>query len=245
MKTYYFILFFILLITSCQTADKKPDQIDENNNLNITYNNQKQDVLDIETKISSHDCFFLSYWFGMNEEEIKDVTNYLIQKNEMLSLYDYSKSVDYANNIKFSISTDLKDYNGPITFNGRKLNSISIRLDYYEKPFEELVRFYRTKYGTPISTFIGDGSPQNYLRMDYGYMNIIRHQGYKQYVFIKENTRVILEFQPITAMCYDKFIRITYLDENSYQNKIIELEKASKEHEEIVKQKVKKSFDNI
>lgn len=245
MKTYSFFLFATLLITSCQTTDKKSDRSDENNNLNITYNNQKPVVLDIETKISNHDCFFLSYWFGMNEEEVTDVTNYLIQKNEMLSLYDYSKSVHYANNVKFSISTDLKDYHGPITFNGRNLNSISIELDYYEKPFEELVRFYRTKYGAPFSTFIGDGSSQNYLRMDYGYMNIIRHEGYIQHVFIKKNTRVILEFQPITAMCQNKFIRITYLDESSYQNKIIELEKASKKHEEIEKQKVKKSFDNI
>lgn len=246
MSVFKYLVLFLLVI-SCNSPEsvsniKKEEYRPEKRFIG---NNQKDSYRDVETKISNHDCFFLSYWHGMTKREVRDVTEYLIRNNEMLSLYDYSKSVEYANNVKFSISTERKDYHGPMDFEGNTLNSIAITLDYYEKPFQELVRFYKTKYGAPISTFIGKGKSQKYLKMGYGYMNMVRHKGYFQYVFLRGRTRVVLEFQPITQLCQNKFIRITYIDENAYQDKIIEIERYSKEKKLREKKKIKKSFDNI
>lgn len=229
----------LLVLYSC--ADTKSPEIvipAEDIQTDNSSASSEQSQEEIESKIAQHEPFFLSYWYGMTEDEVEEVTEYLVDKGD-LKQHDNSKGVMFANNISFLIWTGDVGYEGYLDLQASSMYELAITFDYSLGPYNDIVKFYMAKYGEPIEEFYGPGNDRILVT------TWSRSEGYIRKVFVNKRTRVSVEYYAKGGMVAVNFIKITYEDQEQCEKNLDMLQKNERSNEELKHQTTEKSFNNI
>lgn len=159
--------FAIILLVSCEGKKNEVTNWKQFDSLMTKEENRPIDLDSVKLNIDNHQPLFLSYWVGMDEKQIEDVTRYLIYKGKIqINGYDRSKKIQGyeigKKDIYYTLHLDTRDIKMTMSFDlfepSKTLRSIMLSIDGSVNKhitfdeFNDLISLYKNKYGNPTST---------------------------------------------------------------------------------------------